>query len=474
MLAAMLLRTPAGPYRLGLDSITEFFLGEKLSKEQQTGDFGKELSIEQIRYAARDAEVLLRLRGVMIPALTKNSLETAAEIEFSCTRAVSEIETEGMLLDTEKWMDLTGKTRRELGEAEERLYRYTNKPVVQPDFFGSETQTGINFNSNKQVLEMLIKHGIEAEDTSRQALAPYKDEPIVQDLKEYRRLSKLLNGFLEPMPGYIHPETGRIHADYNQIGAYSGRMSCQSPNMQQIPRSAEFRDCFIPAPGKQLIIADYSQIELRVAAQISGDERMMEAYMKNGDLHKLTASLITGVPVENITKKQRQAAKAVNFGLIYAMGSRGLMAYARDTYDVGMTLEEAENFKTRFFEAYGGIRRWHEEIKKNPPSVSRSLGRRIYYHGEDTGLAALYNIPVQGSAADIIKKALGMLVYTLKGTGSRIIAVVHDEILLETPVENALKAAGILRETMIEAGSGFMPDVPLAADAHVASSWAEK
>ncbi|MFO7612455.1 MAG: DNA polymerase, partial [Clostridia bacterium] len=174
------------------------------------------------------------------------------------------------------------------------------------------------------------------------------------------------------------------------------------------------------------------------------------------------------------TKKQRQAAKAVNFGLIFAMGARGLQAYAQDTYDVEMSLEEAEEFRDRFFRAYKGINDWHNSIKKNPPRVSRSLAGRRYFHREDEGLAGLYNTPVQGSAADIIKNALGMLAGTLKGTGARIIAVVHDEILLESPAENALKVAGILKETMEHADGGFMPDVPLAAEAQVASSWAEK
>ncbi len=474
MLAAMLLKTPEGPHRLGLGYITEYFLGEKLSKEYQTSDFRAELSKEQIEYAARDAYILLRLRSVMIPALDKNKLTTAADIEFSCTRAVSEIETTGILLDLEKWEALTEDIRGKYSKAEKKLFDYSGGPVIQPDFFGSETQVGLNLNSNKHILELLRENGIDVGDTSRQALAPYKTEPIVKDLHEYRKFSKMLSSFLDPMPTYINPVTGRIHASYNQIGAFSGRMSCYGPNMQQIPRSSEFRACFIPAKANQMVIADYSQIELRVAAQISGDERMIEAYRDNGDLHKLTASLITGIPVEKITKSQRQAAKAVNFGLIYAMGSRGLMAYSRDTYNVEMSFEEAEDFRARFFDAYSGIKKWHEEIRKNPPSISRSLGGRIYYHNDDTGVAALYNIPVQGSAADIIKKALGMLVFSLKGTGARIIAAVHDEIILESPVDNALRAAGILRETMVEAGREFLPDVPLSADAHVASSWAEK
>ena len=156
------------------------------------------------------------------------------------------------------------------------------------------------------------------------------------------------------------------------------------------------------------------------------------------------------------------------------MGARGLQAYSQDIYDVEMTLEEAEDFRERYFDAYDGIRKWQDNIKRKPPQVSRSITGRRYFHQEDAGLAGLYNTPVQGSAADIIKNALGMLVKTLKGTGAHIVAVVHDEILLEAPSDNALKAAAILKQTMEESGKPFMPDVPLVADVQIATSWAEK
>lgn len=474
MLAAHLLRTSRGPKRLGLGTLVEFFLGQQLPKEEQTSDFSKDLRKEQIEYAARDAQVLLDLRDVMSPALKSNSLVEVAKIEFECTRAVAEIEYTGILLDMEKWIPLTKKTKVEHDDAEKSLLEYAEKPVVQPDFFGTATVMGINLNSNKQVLELLNDNGVPVEDTSKRALSPYRDEPIVKALHEYRKASKMLSGFLEPMPSAINPKTGRIHAHYGQIGAYSGRMSCGNPNMQQIPRDSAFRKCFVPAPGNSMVIADYSQIELRVAAQIAQDKRMIDAYRTGGDLHRLTASLVTGSPIEEISKTQRQAAKAINFGLIFAMGARGLQAYSQDVYNVEMSLEEAEDFRERYFEAYEGIRKWHDSIRKNPPRVSRSLTGRRYFHREDAGLAGLYNTPVQGSAADIVKNALGMLVKTLEGTGAHIIAVVHDEILLEAPSENSLKVAAILKQTMEKAGEKYMPDVPLVAEAQIATSWAEK
>lgn len=474
MLAAHLLRTSRGPKRLGLGTLTEFFLGVELPKEEQTSDFSKDLRKEQIEYAARDAQVLLELRSVMSPALKSNNLVEIAKIEFECTRAVAEIEYSGILLNLDKWKVLTEKTKTEYDNAEKNLRNYAEKPVVQPDFFGTETVIGINLNSNKQILDLLHDNGISVEDTSKRSLSPYKNQPIIKDLHNFRRASKMLSGFLEPMPSSINSKTGRIHAHYGQIGASSGRMSCGNPNMQQIPRDSSFRKCFIPAHGNSMVIADYSQIELRVAAQIAQDERMIEAYRTGGDLHKLTASLVTGTPIEEITKEQRQSAKAVNFGLIFAMGARGLQSYSQDVYNVDMTLEEAEDFRERYFNAYTGIRKWHDKIKKNPPRVSRSLTGRRYFHREDAGLAGLYNTPVQGSAADIVKNALGMLAKTLDGTGAKIIAVVHDEILLEAPSDKSLKVAAILKQTMEKAGKAYMPDVPLIAEAQIGTSWAEK
>ncbi|MFO7611050.1 MAG: DNA polymerase, partial [Clostridia bacterium] len=323
MLAAQLLKTPEGPARFGLDSISSFFLGAAVSKEEQTSGFDGELREAQIEYSARDASVLLELRSVMAPALVSNGLADIASIEFQCTRAVAEIESFGILLDIDRWNILTDETREICGQAESRLFKHAGSRIVQPDFFGSETTIGINLNSNKQVLDLLHDNGINVADTSKAALSPYRNEPLVRDLQEYRKATKMLGGFLEPMPSFINPATGRIHANYSQIGASSGRMSCWGPNMQQIPRDASFRECFIPSTGNSLVIADYSQIELRVAAQIARDEMMIEAYRNGGDLHKLTASLITGTPIESVTKKQRQAAKAVNFGLIFAMGARG-------------------------------------------------------------------------------------------------------------------------------------------------------
>lgn len=474
MLAALLLRSSDGPQRVGLEELVRYYLGESLPKDEQKSDWSGELREGQLEYAAKDAEVLLRLRKKMLIEIKQNNLVEAARLEFSCARAIAQVEFNGIHLDLCQWRKLTEKIESEQQVALEKLYEYAGQPKVQMSFFGDRVLNDINMDSNKQILNILNSNDIKVTDTSRHSLAPYSHNPLVQAITEYRRTSKLLSTFLYSIPQQIHPITGRLHPKYSQIGAWSGRMSCGGPNIQQIPRDKNFRACFSAAEGNKLVIADYSQIELRVVAQISKDERMINAYRNGEDLHRLTASLISGKPIEEVTKGERQSAKAMNFGLVFAMGAKGLQTYAKETYDVDMTLEEAEQFRNRFFHAYQGVAAWHKRLKNNPPSKSRTVAGRKHVYGGQGGLSGVCNTPVQGSAADIIKNALGRLVDRLGSTKTKIVAVVHDEIVLETSQEQAEEVARILKETMENVGAEYLKLVPLLAEVHVADSWAEK
>ena len=174
----------------------------------------------------------------------------------------------------------------------------------------------------------------------------------------------------------MNPHTGRIHAEYNQLGADTGRFSCRNPSLQNIPKDKSFRSCFVAAPGNVLIRADYSQIELRIAAEITGDNKMIEAFTNGDDLHRLTASIFSKKPIDQIKKEERQAAKAVNFGLIYAMGAETLMNYAKNNYGVSLTLDQAENFRNQYFAEYRGIKRWHDRVQDSNSWETRTLGNR--------------------------------------------------------------------------------------------------
>lgn len=474
MLAARLLRTSGGPRSAGLASLAQHYLGQFLSKEEQKSDFSSQLSTKQLDYAAKDAEILLELRHQLLDEIKKHHLIEAARLEFACVYAVASMEYDGIYLDRKKWSALRLETEQAMSDALAELYPFIGYPAVQLDLFGHHKSYGHNANSTRQVLKMLNDNGIDVENTSKHSLAHYSQHPIVVSLLKYRTASKALSSFLHSIPGQINRFTGRLHPHYSQIGAWSGRMSCGGPNIQQIPRGKAFRQCFAAPPGRKLIIADYSQIELRVIAQISGDPRMIEAYRNGEDLHKLTAALVLQKQIGIITKKERQAAKAVNFGLVFGMGAAGLKAYAMETYGVEMSMDEAEVFKKRFFAGYRGLDSWHKELQKKKPGTSRTLAGRKHTYSIESGMSIRYNTPVQGTAADILKNALGMLYVALKGTDTFIVAVIHDEIVLECDESIAEETALLLKNTMEEAGARYMKDVPAVAEASIADNWAGK
>lgn len=475
MLAAQLLRPCGGPVKASLAAVAEHYLGITMDKTEQTGDWSaSSLTASQLEYAALDAAVLLKLHATMAPLLAENGLDRIAAIEFSCVPAMAHTEYYGIYLDMERWKALTQKTETLYEEALQTLYSYSGTPTYQLTLWGGEEALDVNFESNPYVLKLLNRYGIPVKSTSRHSLAPYFGEPLVKALSNYRRYSKSLSSFLHPIPALIHPADGRLHPQYMQIGAWSGRMSCSGPNIQQIPRGADFRRCFTAPEGRKLILADYSQIELRVAAQISGDSTIKNACKAGQDLHALTASLLCGVPLDSVTKAQRQAAKAVNFGLIFGMGAAGLMQYAGQSYGVTMTLEEAEQFRDTFFKNYHGINWWHQELKESHMTEGRTLTGRKFLFPPGTGLADLSNTPVQGTAADILKNALGLLITRIQGSDKKIAAIVHDEIVMEVAEEEAEEAVQLLKETMEEAAALILTDIPCVADAKASDSWAGK
>ena len=324
----------------------------------------------------------------------------------------------------------------------------------------------------------LTQIGVDVNSTARRALIPLINRhPSIPLLLEYKKLSTLVSVFFEPLPRATSIKTGRIHASYWQLGAATGRFSCSSPNFQQVPRDPRVRACFVAENGNKLVIADYSQIELRIAAEVSEDQRMTKAYRNNADLHRLTASLVQGVSLDEVTTAQRQGAKAINFGLIFGMGPRGLKYSAKHSYDVEMTLDEAKTFRNRFFKVYSGIRAWHRKSEQELKYTNKQrtlCGRRFVWKDIPPSFTVFINRQVQGTAADIAKIALGKLPLVLKKSKAKIIAMIHDEIIIEVPEANAVEAARMLQQTMEAAGREVLKQVPVAAEARITDSWAEK
>lgn len=474
MLAAQLLTAGLSSSGHNLAELVKIYLGEELPKEQQISNWSlSKLSLQQLEYAARDAAILLKLRDIFKYLLKKANLVEVAKLEFDCLPAIVEIELKGMLLDLSRWDRLRQDLEIAKSKAAQKLKSYLEIGTSeQINLFGKEN---INLDSQPQILKALQRLNVPIKDTSKHSLIPLaQDYPVVKALLEYRSCAKFVQGFTSSLPKYIHPVTGRIHPNYQQLGAATGRTSCRHPNLQQIPRDKSFRSCFIPAPGYKLVVADYSQIELRVAAEISRDKRMINAYQNDQDLHLLTASLVTGKAIEKVTKEERQAAKAVNFGLIFAMSASGLADYARESYGVEMSLKEAAIFRQRFLKYYQGIADWHESLRKSDQKAIRTLSDRLRQWQEQPKLTELYNTPVQGTAADIVKKALALLPERLLGTGAKIIGTVHDEILLEVPDLLSEEVCAILSHTMKEAGEYYLRLVPVKTEVVALDNWGEK
>jgi len=416
------------------------------------------------------ATLIYNLRKALVPQLVQAGLVRCAELEFECTLATAEIENNGLRLDTARLRELTARGAQKMAAAAQAFALAFG--LESPHLFGTDFTSGVNLNSDSQLLSFLQKQGLPLRRVSAKALQPFLSQyPVLQHILDYRQgaVEYRLESFLSA----VSPVTGRLHPTYSQLAAATGRFSCSNPNIQSFPRAREYRACIIPAPGKLFAIADYSQIELRIAAQICKDQRMLEAFRSGQDLHRLTAGILMDKPPETVTPKERQAAKAVNFGLIYAMGAAGLAAYATQQYGVEMTLEEATRFRERYFQAYRGVAAWHARAKREQPTMVRSLSGRLRRVPKGA-LTNVLNSPVQGTGADILKKALLLLSRALRPLGGQIVAMIHDEILVETTAIQAEVVARVMSRAMEEAAAAFLPDVPCPVSVTLARSWAEK
>jgi len=454
-----------------LKELARRYLNIELSKEERKSDWGvNELTPEQLQYAAKDVIILPRLRTILCKELKDKDLVRVASIEFDCIYAVAEMEYSGIKLNLESWQKLKKEYKerkevvRDLIFSDLRLYK-------EVDIFG---EVSINLDSPAQMLSLFKKLNIPVPNTNYFTLMTFRNIPLIEKFMEYRKITKALSSFLEPLPEQINSVTGRVHPSYWQLGSAAGRFSCSDPNLQQIPRTADFRSCFIPEPGNLLVIADYSQIELRVAAEISKDLTMISAYKNNTDLHRLTASLVSGKSFETIGKEERQLAKALNFGLLYGMGAAGLAEYAKNSYGVEMSLQQAEEFKSKFFGGYSGLAKWHTKVRLQKAGKVKTLAGRTrkFPEKEKFTQTTRLNTPVQGTAADILKIALGKLPGALRGTGAQIVGTVHDEVLLECSEGRAEEVKEILQQTMESAS--FLQEVPVEAEAKICIDWGGK
>ncbi len=472
--------------RHDLDSLALKYLGHKtIHYEEVAGKGAKQKRFDQVElaqagpYAAEDADICLRLHHVLWPRLqAEPGLRRVFEdIEIPLLPVLSRMERTGVLVDAEQLHRLSREFEARLAEIERQAH--------------AEAGEAFNLGSPKQIQHILYeKLGLPVLKKTPKG-QPSTAESVLQELAldyvlprlilEHRSLAKLKSTYTDKLPQQINPLTGRVHTSYHQAVAATGRLSSSDPNLQNIPiRRAEgrrIRQAFVASPGYCILAADYSQIELRIMAHLSGDQGLLQAFCRGEDIHRATAAEIFAVAPEQVSAEQRRHAKAINFGLIYGMSAFGL---ARQ---LGIERTEAQRYMDHYFERYPGVRRYMEKTRQRAREqgyVETLFGRRLYLpdikssNGQRRQYAerTAINAPMQGSAADIIKRAMIQVDRWLQDLAGevRLVMQVHDELVFEVAETHLAQARESIRAHM--EGAAELA-VPLLVDMGVGANWDE-
>ncbi|KFD21878.1 DNA polymerase I [Tatumella ptyseos] len=483
MLESYILNSVAGKH--DMDSLARRWLNHKtVTFEEIAGKGKKQLTFNQIAleqasvYAAEDADVTLQLHLKFWPLLEKEPgpLKVLNGIEIPLVPVLSRVERNGVLIDPAMLAEHSRQLTARLAELEQKAHELAGE--------------AFNLSSPKQLQTILFeKQGIKptkktpggAPSTSEEVLAELAlDYPLPKVILEHRGLSKLKTTYTDKLPQMINPLTGRVHTSYHQAVTATGRLSSTDPNLQNIPvRNEEgrrIRHAFIASQGQKILAADYSQIELRIMAHLSQDSGLLNAFAQGEDIHKATAAEVFGTTVEKVSAEQRRSAKAINFGLIYGMSSFGL------SRQLNIAPGEAKKYMDLYFERYPGVLRYMESTRQSAAEkgyVETLEGRRLYLPDINSGNAirrkaaerAAINAPMQGTAADIIKRAMIGVDDWLKSQDPakiKMIMQVHDELVFEIDASLIEIATGKIREIM---ESSLKLDVPLQVDIGIGDNW---
>ena len=473
--------------RHDMDSLALKYLGIGTTRfEDIAGKGAKQLTFDQIAleqaapYAAEDADITLRLHQTLWSRLQSVAplAKVLQTIEMPLMPVLARIERTGALVDAK----LLGEHSRELGEKLVALEREAFALAGEEFNLGSPKQLG-TILYEKQGLPVLSKTAKGQPSTAESVLAELAEQghALPQVIMQHRTLSKLKSTYTDRLPEQINPRTGRIHTSYHQAVTATGRLSSSDPNLQNIPiRSAEgrrIRQAFIAPAGYRIMAADYSQIELRIMAHLAQDEGLLEAFRHGLDVHRATAAEVFGVALEEVSNDQRRSAKAINFGLIYGMSAFGLAK------QIGVDRKQSQAYIDRYFTRYPGVLRYMEDTRAQAAEqgyVETLFGRRLYLpeiHSKNGAMRkgaerTAINAPMQGTAADIIKRAMIEVDSWLQESGldARVVMQVHDELVLEVREDLVDQVSAGLCERMSAAAS---LDVPLLVETGVGSNWDE-
>ncbi|MGE8485062.1 MAG: DNA polymerase I [Pseudomonas sp.] len=473
--------------RHDMDSLALKYLGQSKTDIQEIAGKGvKQLTFDQISlelagpYAAEDADVTFRLHLVLQEKLaaTPSLINVLNEIEMPLMPVLARIERQGALVDA----NLLGIQSVELGEKLVALEREAFAIAGEEFNLGSPKQLGVILYE-KLGLPVLSKTAKGQASTAEAVLAELaeQDYPLPKVLMQYRSLSKLKSTYTDRLPEQINARTGRIHTSYQQAVAATGRLSSIDPNLQNIPiRTAEgrrIRQAFVAPKGYKLLAADYSQIELRIMAHLAKDEGLLHAFRNNLDVHRATAAEVFGVELDAVTNDQRRSAKAINFGLIYGMSAFGLAK------QIGVDRKQSQAYIDRYFARYPGVLQYMERTRAQAAEqgfVETIFGRRLYLPEINAKNQALrkaaertaINAPMQGTAADIIKKAMVAVDNWLASSGldAKVILQVHDELVLEVREDLVDQ---VREEIRVHMSNAAQLDVPLLVEVGVGNNWDE-
>jgi DNA polymerase-1 len=457
-----------------LGSVFELMLQLDLPKDEGGSDWGTDqLTTEQLVYAAHDVFHLHEVLRKQETELVKDDLSIAWELEQRLAPIVVDMTNRGMAFD----IDSTRKVKYAI---EQRLDAAKREALA---WFGLPD---LNLDSPGQLLQAFQNKGIALPNTNADTLGA-NDSEGAELMIEYRNVRDHELKFVESAIGATRPD-GRIHATFNPVGAKTGRFSCKDPNLQNIPRPDPkkhpdrfpIRELFRAAPGKKLVIADFSQMELVAAAVIAPEPIMLDAFRNKQDLHCRTASVLLARPITKADKDERSLAKAVNFGLLYGQKGPGLKEYAKNAFDVDMTEAEANWFYDEFFREYQGLAAWHAQAKAdaNDENVfevrTLGVGRRQYIGNQWWNrFTALLNTPIQGSCAEATKLALVEIDRQLQGR-AELVNCVHDEIIVECDEALAPTVKEEIERIMMECSGEILDGTTIEVEADIADTWADK
>ncbi|MFC1685228.1 DNA polymerase I, partial [Pseudomonadota bacterium] len=473
--------------RHDMDSLARNYLGLSTIKyEEVAGKGAKQISFDQVGldeagpYAAEDADITLRLHHAIWPKIdSEDSLKTLfQEIEIPLVPVLSRIERTGVRIDSAMLRKHSGQLAQRMHELEQAAYEVAGQPFN----LSSPKQIGEIFFNQLQ-LPVIAKTPKGAPSTAEGVLQELADmgHELPRLILEHRGLSKLKSTYTDKLPEQVDPATGRVHTSYHQAVAATGRLSSSDPNLQNIPvRNEEgrrIRQAFIPEPGYRMLAADYSQIELRIMAHLSGDEGLLKAFAGGQDIHRATAAEVFGLAPDEVSNEERRSAKAINFGLIYGMSAFGLAK------QLGIERGAAQSYVDLYFERYPGVKSFMDSIRTEAHDkgyVETLFGRRLYLpeinsrNGQRRAAAerTAINAPMQGTAADIIKRAMLSLDDWIQREQPplRMIMQVHDELVFEIR-EDQLEAASEKIRAAMEGAAELK--VPLVVDIGVGDNWDE-